>query len=114
MHLSAGNRHDGPEGRVSIESIGSKYAGVPLIMDKAYEGNKTRELAVKYGYQPIVPPKRNRKNPWDYDKEKYKRRNVVERFFRRLKAFRKESVLAMTKRTSYFYRLFSLLLLWFG
>jgi len=27
-------------------------------------------------------------NPWEYDKELYKKRNEVERFFRRLKAYR--------------------------
>ena len=37
----------------------------------------------------MVPPKRNRKNPWDYDKQLYKQRNQVERLFRRLKRFRR-------------------------
>ena len=41
------------------------------------------------GYIPVVPPKRNRKFPWEYDKELYKRRNTVERFFLRIKRFRK-------------------------
>lgn len=89
MHLSGGDRHDDPVGRMSIETVGSKYEGVPLLMDKAYESDKMRELATEYGHEPIVPPKKNRKNPWKYDKEKYKRRNIVERLFRRLKEFRK-------------------------
>jgi transposase len=41
------------------------------------------------GHEPIFPPKKNRKNPWEYDKEKYKRRNVVGHLFHRLKEFRK-------------------------
>ena len=53
-------------------------------MDRAYEDNETRELAVKQGFVPVVPPKRNRKNPWEYDKELYKRRNEVERYFLRI------------------------------
>lgn len=89
MHLSGGECHDAPEGRISIESVGSKYEGVPMLMDRAYEGDETRALAAKYGHEPIVPPKQNRKDPWNYDKEKYKQRNIVERLFRRLKAFRK-------------------------
>ena len=36
---------------------------------------------------PVVPPKSNRKDPWDYDKELYKQRNQVERLFRRIKRF---------------------------
>ncbi len=58
-------------------------------MDKAYEGRETRQLAIDLGYVPVVPPKQNRLDPWEYDKELYKRRNEVERLFRRLKAFRR-------------------------
>ena len=54
-------------------------------MDKAYEDDKTRALAEKQGFIPVVPPKSNRKEPWDYDKEVYKARNEVERLFLRLK-----------------------------
>ena len=38
---------------------------------------------------PVVPPKSNRREPWDYDRELYKKRNQVERLFRRLKGFRR-------------------------
>jgi transposase len=61
---------------------------VQLLMDRAYEDDKTRLTAWRLGFNPAVPPKKNRVNPWEYDKELYKRRNEVERFFRRLKAFR--------------------------
>jgi len=36
-----------------------------------------------------VPPKSNRKEPWEYDKDLYKGRNVVERNFRLIKQFRR-------------------------
>lgn len=64
-------------------------SGCPLIMDRAYEGNETRTLAVELGFVPVVPPNPNRLEPWEYDKELYKKRNEVERAFRRLKAFRR-------------------------
>ena len=60
-------------------------------MDKAYEGNETRLLAVELGYSPVVPPKSNRTDPWKYDKRLYKSRNQVERLFRRIKRFRRVS-----------------------
>ncbi|MEE0816748.1 MAG: IS5/IS1182 family transposase, partial [Desulfovibrio fairfieldensis] len=41
------------------------------------------------GFTPVVPPNPNRLKPWEYDKELYKRRNEVERLFRRLKGFRR-------------------------
>lgn len=58
-------------------------------MDRAYEGNPTRQLALELGFVPVVPPKSNRLEPWEYDREMYRRRNEVERLFRRLKGFRR-------------------------
>jgi transposase len=58
-------------------------------MDCAYEGNETRQLALDLGYFPVVPPKRNRITAWEYDCAMYRRRNEVERLFRRLKGFRR-------------------------
>jgi len=66
-------------------------ASVPthLLMDRAYEGDETRQLSLELGFTPVVPPKTNRLEPWEYDKEMYKRRNEIERLFRRLKGFRR-------------------------
>ena len=58
-------------------------------MDRAYEGDETRQLALELGLNPVVPPKSNRLSPWEYDKALYKKRNEVERLFRRLKGFRR-------------------------
>jgi transposase len=58
-------------------------------MDRAYEGDETRQLALELNFIPVVPPKRNRVNPWEYDRAMYKRRNEIERLFRRLKGFRR-------------------------
>jgi len=58
-------------------------------MDKAYEGDETRKLVSELGFSPVVLPKSNRTEPWEYDKELYKKRNEVERLFRRLKGFRR-------------------------
>ena len=41
------------------------------------------------GLVPVVPPKLKRLNKWQYNKQFYKKRNEVERLFRRLKAFRR-------------------------
>ena len=89
ISLSSGECHDAPEGRKLLEEMGKLDATIPLLMDKAYEGDATRVLAETMGYLPVVPPKSNRLDPWEYDKELYKRRNVVERLFRRIKGFRR-------------------------
>ena len=57
-------------------------------MDRAYEGNETRHLALELGFTRVVPPT-TRVHPWEYDRELYKRRNEIERLFRRLKGFRR-------------------------
>ena len=62
---------------------------IHLLMDRAYEGDETRQLALDLGFLPVVPPKQNRLTPWEYDRAMYKRRNEIERLFRRLKGFRR-------------------------
>lgn len=58
-------------------------------MDRAYEGDETRILALALGFEPVVPPRHNRLEPWEYDTELYKRRNEIERLFGRIKRFRR-------------------------
>ncbi len=60
-----------------------------LLMDRAYEGNETRRPALDLGFIPVVPPLSTRLEPWEYDRVMYKRRNEVERLFRRLKGYRR-------------------------
>jgi len=87
--LSAGQDHDAAHGRRLLERIGAQQDPLFLVMDRAYEGDETRQLALDLGYTPVVPPKVRRRNPWVYDQEVYKRRNEVERLFRRLKEYRR-------------------------
>jgi transposase len=87
--LSGGEVHDAPAGRALLKHLGPTPRKCHLIMDKAYEGAPVRQLALSLGYEPVVPPKFNRVNPWDYDRELYKRRNEIERLFRRIKGFRR-------------------------
>ena len=88
--LSPGNSHDAPEGRLLWEDWDNKPEGVShLAMDKAYEGDETRQLVINFGWDPVVPPKSNRIDPWELNRAAYAKRNEVERLFRRLKGFRR-------------------------
>ncbi|MFZ3139058.1 IS5 family transposase [Polaromonas sp.] len=87
--LSPGQAHDAPQGRALLRQLGAIEGPVHLLMDRAYEGNATRQLARDLGFIAVVPPLKTRLDPWEYDKEMYKRRNEVERLFRRLKGFRR-------------------------
>jgi transposase len=87
--LSPGNAHDAPEGRALLAELGPMPEGLPMLMDRAYEGDETRQLVLSLGMIPVVPPKSNRIEPWEYDRALYKKRNEIERLFRRLKGFRR-------------------------
>jgi transposase len=86
--LSPDNAHDTPEGRELLRDLGS-FPGMPVIMDRAYEGNETRQLVLALDKVPVVPPKSNRVHPWRYDRALYKKRNEIERLFRRLNGYRR-------------------------
>ena len=60
-----------------------------MVMDRAYEGDETRQMVLELGFTPVVPPKKTRLDPWEYDRFMYRRRNEIERLFRRLKGFRR-------------------------
>ena len=88
--LSPGSAADDPIGQELMVKVPKEIReGKPLAMDKAYEGDACRAKAEECGMQPVVPPKSNRLEPWEYDKEVYKGRNVVERNFRMIKKFRR-------------------------
>ena len=81
--------HDSSAGIALLDSFHKLSEQKYILMDRAYEGEPMREKAIEKELFPIVPPKINRKKPWAYDKEKYKQRNEIERYFLRLKRFRK-------------------------
>ena len=89
--LSPGQAADDPEGRKLLKAWDAKRPpGIrQLLMDRAYEGDEMRRTVRDMGMEPVVPPKKNRLVPWEYDRQAYKRRNEVERLFRRLKGFRR-------------------------
>ena len=87
--LSPGQASDTIEGRKLLGGIGPLPAPLHLIMDRAYEDNETLQLALDFGFLPVVPPRPQRLEPWQYDKAMYRRRNEIERLFRRLKGFRR-------------------------
>ncbi len=49
------------------------------LPNRAYGDNKTRALAEEHGFYVVIPSKKNRKDPWEYDKELNKKRNQVDR-----------------------------------
>lgn len=60
-----------------------------VLADRGYDSDELRDFIKQRGAKVVIPPKKNRKVQYHYDKELYKTRNRVERFFCRIKDFRR-------------------------
>jgi transposase len=60
-----------------------------VIADKAYDSNAFRELIADAGAEAVIPSNRTRKILIPHDAVAYKLRNRIERFFNKLKHFRR-------------------------
>ena len=90
--LSSGQAADGPVGRARLRALGPVSDRPALLIDRAFEGDRTRRLAVELAYEPVVQPKSNRRRPWAYGAQRYRRRNEIGRIFGRLKRFRRIAI----------------------
>ena len=86
--LSAGNVDDCTEA-VPLLKLLPDLKDCGILADKAYGTKEIRTYLHDQSARYTIPPKVNTKQPWPFDKETYKRRNVIERFFNRLKEFRR-------------------------
>jgi len=57
--------------------------------DRAYDSNRIRDLIEQQGAVPNIPPKSNRRWKPCFSKRLYRERNLTERFFSKLKHFRR-------------------------
>ena len=60
-----------------------------LLADKGYDTNEILDFLEQRGSTACIPPKSNRTIQREYDTILYKERNLVERFFNKLKQFRR-------------------------
>lgn len=60
-----------------------------LIADRGYDADWLRDALSDIKITPCIPGRRNRRSPVDYDARLYKRRNLVERMFGKLKDWRR-------------------------
>lgn len=68
-----------------IDGLAAEY----VLADKAYDADRLYLKIIQQGGDPVVPPRRHRKRQHAYDTALYKERNRVERFFSRIKHFRR-------------------------
>lgn len=60
-----------------------------LLADKGYDSDAIRAFIAEAGGDAVIPSNRSRAQAIPYDKELYKERNLVERFFSKIKNFRR-------------------------
>lgn len=60
-----------------------------VAADKAYDSQSLIDRITASGAQAVIPPRANRIQSRSYDRHIYKARNLVERFFCRIKHFRR-------------------------
>jgi len=60
-----------------------------VIADKGYDSDAFVETIESRGAEAVIPPKSNRVNPREYDRHTYRERNVCERFWSKVKQYRR-------------------------
>lgn len=60
-----------------------------LLADRGYDSDWFRKALTEKGITPCIPPRRNRKVQYEYDKSLYKQRHKVENMFGKLKDWRR-------------------------
>ena len=85
LKLTEGQAHDG---RSAEDMLGSVGRGDILLADRAYDSNALRETLAARGARANVRAMPQRLNPPSFSKRLYRKRNLVERFFNKLKQFR--------------------------
>ena len=85
LRLTEGQAHDNP---TALEMIGSLGDGDVLLADRAYDSNVLRKAAADQGAWANIKPLATRRDVPAFSGFLYRYRNLVERFFNKLKHFR--------------------------
>lgn len=85
IKITSGQRNDNLFAKILLGGRKSKY----VIADTAYDTNAIRQFLKKRRERAAIPSYKRRIKPPSYNKRIYKKRNLVERFFQRIKSFRR-------------------------
>ena len=85
FHLTGGQACDLEGADILLPGL----AADTLLADKGFDADKrVLEPLANAGKTAVIPPKQNRKQQREYDKELYKARHLIENFFAKLKLYR--------------------------
>ena len=84
--MTAGQAHDGQIAEALLDHLGPQTI---VLADKAYDADRIRSMIKAQGATPNIPPKNKQRCKPFFSKHLYRERNLVERFFSKLKHFRR-------------------------
>lgn len=85
LALTAGQRHDLIKAHDLIIDLAFDF----VIADRSYGSQDFLDEIARSGAQAVIPPKKNAKEPRDYDKWRYRERHLIECFIGKIKHFRR-------------------------
>ena len=83
--ITAGQASEYGQANALIDGFNADY----VLADKGYDSSTFVEEIEKSGATAVIPSRSNRNESREHDAHIYKERNLVERFFQKLKAFRR-------------------------
>ena len=83
--LTPGQVHDITQAPALMKDVDVEIT----IADKGYDSEEFVKALESEEIEAVIPSRKNRKEPRDYDKHWYKMRNIVERTFNWLKRYRR-------------------------
>lgn len=86
LSLTPGQAHEGPAAHALLDRLGPRTI---VLADKAFNADGIRCLIEARGAVPNIPAKSNRKWKPCFSQALYRERNLIERFFSKLKHFRR-------------------------
>ena len=86
LALTAGEAHDN---RLAAKLLSRLKSGTMVLADRGYDADWIRALATKRGVWANIPPKCNRNSPICFSPYLYRARNLIERFFNKIKQCRR-------------------------
>ena len=95
--ITGGQVADVPQAAVLLEGKQATW----LVGDKGSDSALLIQRAQQRGMAAVIPPRSNRKTLREYDQHLYKDRNLIERFFNKMKHFRRIATRYEKTVTSY-------------
>ena len=83
--VTAGHVHDVTQATALLEALPARC----VVADKAYDAQAVRDWIAAIPAQAVIPPRANRRQSIRWSKPIYRHRNLIERFFCRLKHYRR-------------------------